>query len=71
MKKSFKSVLTLLSLLFSALPIFASEANLVVPDIKSDELSYKLLLIGIGICALGAVFGLIEFFKIKKIKVHP
>ena len=33
--------------------------------------NYNLLLIGIGIAVLGVIFGLAEFTKIKKIKVHP
>lgn len=71
MKKFFKGISILSALLFSTLPMFASEASLVVPDIKEQPLSYNLLVIGIIVAAIGAVFGLVEYFKIKKIKVHP
>ena len=71
MKKFFKGFLALGALLLSSLPMFASEASLVVPDIKSDSLSYNLLLIGIAVAIFGAIFGLVEYAKIKKIKVHP
>lgn len=65
-----KFIFTVAALLV-ALPVFASEANLIVPDFKQDTGSYNLLLIGIAVAIVGAIFGLIEFAKIKKIKVHP
>ena len=71
MKKTFKSISMLTALLLSTMPMFASEASLVVPDIKSHGLSYNLLLIGIVVAVIGAIFGVIEYLKIKKIKVHP
>ncbi len=59
-------------LLLSSLPTLASEADLVVPNFnKTDPFSFNLLLIGMGVALVGAIFGLIEFIKIKKIKVHP
>ena len=71
MKKITKFVLAFLGLFIVNMPIFASEASLVVPNIKESSFNYNLLLIGIGIAVLGVIFGLIEFTKIKKIKVHP
>ena len=71
MKKLFKGFFALGALLLSTLPMFASEASLVVPDIKSDSLSYNLLLIGIAVAVFGTIFGLVEYARIKKIKVHP
>ena len=59
------------ALLLSTLPTLASEANLVVPNIKEHALSYNLLLIGIVVAVIGSIFGLVEYFKIKQIKVHP
>jgi len=62
-----------LSFLFLALcsaASFASEANLVVPDLKADPFQYNLLLIGIGISVLGMIFGLIEYAKVRSIKAH-
>ena len=61
----------LFTFLTAILPSFASEANLVVPDIKSDAANFNLLLMGIVVAVIGSIFGLIEFLKIKKIKVHP
>ncbi|MEI6874291.1 MAG: sodium-translocating pyrophosphatase, partial [Spirochaetota bacterium] len=50
------------------LPTFASEADLLVPKIEGD--SFTLLLIGLGICVLGLVFGLVQFVQVKGYKVH-
>ncbi|MBQ2984169.1 MAG: sodium-translocating pyrophosphatase [Candidatus Gastranaerophilales bacterium] len=60
-----------LAMLLCAMPTFASEASLVVPDFSADKFHYNLLLAGIAVAVLGAIFGLIEYFKIKQIKVHP
>ena len=52
-------------------PALASEADLVVPSIKTiNPHSYMLLLIGLGISIIGLVFGLVEFLKIRKLDVH-
>ena len=67
LKKAFSSIAVFL---FSA-PVFASEASLVVPDFKTDCFNYHLLLVGIGVAVIGAIFGLIEFLRVKKIPVHP
>jgi len=64
---------TLIASLFAMMcaPVFAGEASLVVPDIKSISLdSYNLLLIGLAVSIVGVIFGLIEFFKVKKVEVH-
>jgi len=50
------------------LPLFASEADLKVPAITGD--SFTLLLVGLGICVLGLVFGLVQFLQVKGYKVH-
>lgn len=61
----------LLTLIFAASPAFASEANLIVPDIRTiSPESYNLLLIGIGVSVIGLVFGFVEFLKVKSIKAH-
>ncbi len=62
---------SVLGLIFLNSLVYANEANLVVPDFKGDSFTYNLLLAGIFVAILGSIFGLIEFFKIKKIKVHP
>ena len=71
-KFSCKSMLALLAGLFcAASPAFASEADLVVPNIAQHyPLGYQLLLIGIGVSVLGLIFGLIAFAQVKSIKVH-
>ncbi len=72
MRKNVWKFLTAAFTFMLCAPAMAGEADLVVPKIAelSPE-SYTLLLWGIGISALGLVFGLIEYFKIKNIKVIP
>ena len=62
--------LSALTVLLFAGAGFASEANLVVPDLKADAFQYNLLLVGIGISVLGLLFGLFEYFKVRSIKAH-
>ena len=46
---------------------FASEADLKVPDaIKSENVLYW----GFLVCALGLLFGLYQFMKVKKLPAH-
>ena len=71
MKNYLKNILFILLFFALNVPCHASEASLVVPDFKTDISSYHLLLIGISVAFAGAVFGLIEFLRIKKIPVHP
>lgn len=72
MIKKFTSLMALFTMFAIGIsPAFASEADLVVPSIKSlSPSSYTLLLIGLGISVIGLVFGLVEFLKIKKLDVH-
>ena len=72
MIKKFTSLMALLSMLAVGVsPAFASEADLVVPSIRTiNPHSYMLLLIGLGISVVGLIFGLIEFLKIRKLDVH-
>ncbi len=56
---------------------FASEADLVVPDLKNSIFNslggitgWSLLFYGIVIILLGLLFGMIQFSKIKKLPVH-
>ncbi len=68
LKKVYASLLAVLGLVA---PVFASEADLVVPSIKDANPDfYTYLLIGIGISVIGLVFGFVEFFRIKKLDVH-
>ena len=64
---------TLIASLFAMMcaPTFAGEASLVVPNIKDISVdSYNLLMIGLAVSIVGVIFGLIEFFKVKKVEVH-
>lgn len=71
-KFTFLSALTALMSVLQAIPAYASEADLVVPNIKTASLTgYNLLLIGIVISFIGLIFGFIEFIRIKKSAVHP
>ena len=48
-------------------PAFASEASLVVPNIKAESiLSYNLLVVGIIVSVIGVIFGLIYTLRWKK-----
>lgn len=72
MIKKFTSLMALLFMMAVGVsPALASEADLVVPSIKTiNPHSYMLLLIGLGISVIGLIFGLVEFLKIRKLDVH-
>ena len=66
-----KIMLSIFALLMASLPTLASEADLVVPNIKSTSIdSYNLLLICLAVSVVGVIFGFVEFLKVKKISVH-
>ncbi len=67
-----KKITALMALFITSIaPAFASEADLVVPSIKSiSPNSYILLLIGLGISVFGLCFGLWKFLEVKKLDVH-
>ncbi|MCR4400989.1 MAG: sodium/proton-translocating pyrophosphatase, partial [Syntrophomonadaceae bacterium] len=46
----------------------ASEASLVIPVLEPHQNS--LLLLGMGVCLLGMLFGLYQFMRVKKIEAH-
>jgi K(+)-stimulated pyrophosphate-energized sodium pump len=52
----------------------ASEANLVLPDLRSVPLlgtdGHTLLLGGFAICVLGLIFGLWQYMQLKRLPVH-
>ena len=61
----------LLSAFAMCSPALASEADLVVPSIKTlSPMSYTLLLIGLGISFAGLIFGLWKFLEVKNLEVH-
>ncbi len=58
-----------------AVPAFASEADLILPDLGIKFFNgaisgTSLMMIGIGVCALGLIFGLVQFTKTKNLPVH-
>jgi K(+)-stimulated pyrophosphate-energized sodium pump len=63
---------TVLTLLASA--AFASEAELRLPDLSSQSFmgvdGHSLLLVGLVVCVLGMVFGLVQYTQIKNLPVH-
>ena len=65
-----KVMLSIMSLLMVTLPSCASEASLIVPNIKAYADSYNLLLIGLAVSVIGVVFGFVEYLKVKKLEVH-
>ena len=51
------------------------EANLIIPDLSSVQLFLGLngrsaLMLGLIVCAFGAFFGLVQYWRIKKMPVH-
>lgn len=73
-----KKALLLLMLGALGLPLttYASEADLVIPDLKNSFFSafgangWDLLFVGIIIIVLGLLFGLVQFSQIKKLPAH-
>lgn len=57
-----------LGLLLAPFVMFGSEADLKIPDLSSNQ--NHLLMIGLLITALGMLFGLYQFLKVKKYKAH-
>src|SRR5688572_14178642 len=51
-----------------------SEKDLVLPDLSSVQFvgmdGWTLLLVGIGVCVLGLLFGLVIYQQLKKMPVH-
>ncbi len=69
LKVLFIGVVSLIAALLMPLAAFAkSEADLSVPGFTSDQ--NTLLIVGMGVCILGMLFGLYQFLKVKKIKAH-
>ena len=60
----------LIGLLAASMPSMASEADLVVPNLSQNPTSFHLLLIGMGVCLAGLVYGLVEYFNVKNKPAH-
>jgi len=63
-----RKTLSFILVLFSGTSVFASEANLKIPTLNDDQQS--ILVAGIFICILGLVFGVYQYFRVKKLKAH-
>ncbi len=63
-----KRIFTLIAFTLAAIPVFASEADLEIPNLSPDQ--YNLLMFGFLICILGLLFGYYQFSKVKKLKAH-
>lgn len=68
MHKKFLSLLAALIVVCLPVTSYASEADLVIPQLSSSQNS--LLMVGIGICVLGMLFGFYQFNKVKKLRAH-
>jgi K(+)-stimulated pyrophosphate-energized sodium pump len=67
-KAMFGGLLSFAILLLLPALAFASEANLVIPELSAEQNS--LLLAGIGVCVLGMLFGYYQYEKVKKLRAH-
>jgi len=67
-KAVISSLFSLAILLLSPAMAMASEANLKIPELSQSQ--NNILVIGIGVCILGMLFGLYQFKKVQKIKAH-
>lgn len=47
---------------------FASEADLIIPELSQEQ--NQLLLYGILVCIAGMLFGLYQFSSVKKLPAH-
>ncbi len=66
MKKNI--ILSTLLFLLSSSVAFASEADLKIPELNPNQ--NTMLLSGLIVCALGLLFGIFQFLKVKKLKAH-
>jgi K(+)-stimulated pyrophosphate-energized sodium pump len=66
MKKNI--ILSTLIFLLSPVIAFASEADLKIPELSAAQ--NNMLIIGIGVCILGLLFGVFQFLKVKKLRAH-
>src|SRR3990170_3543732 len=66
MKKNI--ILSFIFLLIGSATAFASEADLKIPALNPNQNS--LLMYGLIVCVLGMLFGIFQFFKVKKMRAH-
>ncbi|MDA8132844.1 MAG: sodium-translocating pyrophosphatase [Elusimicrobia bacterium] len=72
--RKLKTLAAAAALLLASAPAFASEAELVIPDLSSVSFlgmtGHNLLLAGLVICVLGVLFGIVQSMQISKLPVH-
>jgi len=74
-RKPFKlALMAALAIVASAAPTFASEAELILPDLASVSFfgmtGWNLLFLGLFVCAAGALFGMVFFKQLRDMPVH-
>jgi K(+)-stimulated pyrophosphate-energized sodium pump len=75
--KNWKTGALTLALIGASSAVFGSEADIKIPDlsqVKFDGLGgvsgHTLMLLGIVICAIGALFGIVQYLQTKALPVH-
>ena len=72
--RKLKTLAATATLFMASAPAFASEAELVIPDLSSVSFlgmtGHHLLLGGLVICVLGMLFGIVQSMQISKLPVH-
>jgi K(+)-stimulated pyrophosphate-energized sodium pump len=63
-----RNVTTFLLFLLSPIYALAGEANLKIPTLNDNQ--QTILVAGLFVCLLGLVFGMYQYFKVKKLKAH-
>ena len=63
-----KKINFLVLFLLPAFTSYAGEANLKIPVLNDTQ--QTILLLGFAVCALGVLFGLYQFLKVKRLKAH-
>ncbi|MFO1475428.1 MAG: sodium-translocating pyrophosphatase [Verrucomicrobiota bacterium] len=71
------SALVLLCLFGAATSVFGSDADIKIPDLTSVKFAglggmtgHALMMLGIAVCAIGALFGIVQYLQTKALPVH-
>src|SRR5450432_3892444 len=75
--KNLLSGLTVLSMLGLCASAFGSEADIHIPPLDSVKFAglggvtgHTLMMMGIAVCAVGALFGIVQYLQTKALPVH-
>lgn len=66
--QTMKKIIAFLTLLLLPAALWASEADLKIPNLTSSQ--NNLLLSGFVVCFLGLAFGLYQYYKVKGLRAH-